>query len=421
MKRLGVLILMPFLAPQALALDYRYEDAELSSEVFGNHDKPRLPPFAVDFGGMNLGVKPTLNCGKIGVNIDMEAQLKNLTDQFKGFVDHFRSTQFLLSLGMMELCNLYPKACAALRHDSLKLDNLLKARFDACQWIDNSIDSAAERGRQELRATAVKDCIESNVQGGTPTETAIQACQKEDGLPMKSFERWATGGTTRGSQLVLKSLVGLGRKFNDRHYAMYASLLGDIEVQPTGQWKPVFPREYLYPEDFVTKNIVLAQSCSTLENLSRGNRRDDPREDALRRVATKNLSPKWLQGLKRFSKDDQVVICNLLGKAVALEASRELAASLADVRSNTKLHPTVPTLLKNEVIERTEIVQRGILDAVANEGDMSVGDAKRMVATYGALLEARAKSIGTSAGTGATSNDKNKSDGGCVDEATCGR
>lgn len=56
----------------------------------------------IDFGSVNLSVKPTLDCGRIDVVTNFEAQFGKLRDQFNGFLKDLPN--YLSAAPMLTLC-----------------------------------------------------------------------------------------------------------------------------------------------------------------------------------------------------------------------------------------------------------------------------------------------------------------------------
>jgi len=403
---------------------YRYS-GNLAEEMFGKIDRENLR-LGFELGEMKAGIDADISCGKVSLDINFNAQLNNLKDQLNDFVNFWKDGSNWLRFGMAELCSLAPKSCAALRHDSFKIDNIIGQRFNACSYIDKKINSASERGRKELQANAVKKCMEKAVKGGRSTADATKECEGQTGLPLTDFQNWATKGVTRGKQKVLQAIVNFGKKnISKNYYNTYASLLGEIEVMKNGQWQPQFEQKLFYPDDYVNTQIALISSCNTLLLYTDKKSPSELKEMSLeekvfRRIVRKNFSKKYIKRIISYRVDNQI-LCSLLAKSVALEGVKLVGESLKEVKTSTQIHPVLPETLKNEYSKRIDIVYAGLLSAVENN-DLTIPKAKSQIQKYELLMAKNNRMNSSTIGKGISTNRSIISESEqCVDEESCSR
>jgi hypothetical protein len=403
----------------------RYRASDLAKKHFGN-PPPYPSSLGTNFASVQLGVRSTLDCGRIDVVTDFNAQFAKIREQITGFTDNIEG--YISAAPMMILCYTQPQVCALLRHDHFQFAQNLNLRAQACAAIDKYIDNQADKGARQLRSEAKKNCVENALQSGSDMASATGKCERntDTGFPLRDFSQ-----SVRRVQLQLgqkqRALFAMLQNVQEEStYDFMVALLGEIEVQTDGSWQPLWPNRMLKPREVAsnyirraTDLICSAQLRNTLQaaplNASSG------RPPTIESTISKYLTSEDADLLDDLFEEDKRLACAALGRALGLISAKQVSAHHDSIFASAITNTAVPSALRDEYRARArnafEALERS-LNAEQIPNLESVRENIRELARYmRAANRASGASLTKARSINQSEKDNDRND--CIDSHSC--
>jgi hypothetical protein len=129
-----------------------------------------LPPKQV---GFSLDFAPDIGCGGFDLGASFKSMFnKNLKDELLGNIVSQARAQ-LAGSAMVLACQMSPTVCDAIKHYRVTAQEFLDTQLGMCQ----SIEKLAGGTDRQVRASAVKECLERKQAEGTAPDEAMKQCK----------------------------------------------------------------------------------------------------------------------------------------------------------------------------------------------------------------------------------------------------
>lgn len=336
----------------------QYRASDLAKKHFGNP-----PPYpssgGINFGSVNLGVRSTLDCGRIDVVTDFNAQFAKIREQITGFTDNIEG--YIAAAPMMILCYTQPQVCALLRHDHFQFAQNLNLRAQACAAIDKYIDNQADKGARQLRAEAKKDCVEDALANGADMASATERCERNTGtgFPLRDFSQSIRRVQLRLGQKQRALFAMLQNIQEESTYNFMVALLGEIEVQTDGSWQPLWPSKMLKPRE-VASNFIRKATDLICSSQLRDSLQTSPLAvssggaPTIESTIKKYLTAEDADLLDDLFEEDKRLACAALGRAIGLISAKQTSAHHDSIFTSALTNTAVPGSLRDEYRARAK-------------------------------------------------------------------
>ncbi|MBI2932993.1 MAG: hypothetical protein HYY16_15220 [Planctomycetes bacterium] len=296
---------------------------------------------------LDLEFAPDLACGRFDLKGSFTSIFnKSVKDELVGALVA-RARSELAGSALVLACQMSPTVCDAIKHYRLTTQDFLQMQLDQCR----AVEQLAGGPDRQLRAAAVKECLERKQAEGVPLDEAMQQCR--DAIEMRGLRG------QRVQEIDLVREIGEALKLSDKprelldHYVSRLTLSphrfgGDVKVRPVD-------RRY----DGKRADYVQALTAAAAEAP-----RGPLSPDALDRLSPPGAPPMSNDEVQRLSAMDPVerdLVVSMLASACALaEVTREagdVQAALASART-LSTDPTVQGALEQESRRLDEEIRR---------------------------------------------------------------
>lgn len=425
MRKILFLYSMLFICDFGLAdVFYRnkteYRSSPFAQKYFGERAND-LSTQGIDFGHIEADISTQMDCGRIDVVTNFEAQFNKIRQQAEAFVSDIKG--YTKSAPFMGICYMMPQACAQIRHDHFQFAQNLNLKAQSCAAIDKFINNQAEIGAKQLEADAKRRCIEQTLsKEGEDMASATEACHDVSGMPLRDL----SSGLKKSyldkeirKQRVLKAMldsVGEGGS-----YVYLSSLLGEIEIQSDGYWQPLWPHKMYKPHE-VAKNTFSDASravCNDLKSILDSRLRLS--QNSINETIREKLNQEDLEALDDLLDADKKMACSALGRALGAIAVKKSAAKNEAVVSTALTNGALTQGLKEEYRQRSSRAFETLRLAVESEQIPNVEDVRRAVRDLAAAQRKYNRNIASSLSRSKISNEteRRKQTQDCIDTESC--
>ena len=344
-------------------LSYSSRSQDIINEFFGKKNSFVKPtPIQFELGGVGVGAATRLSCGNINVVSQFDAYMKDINTQLKVVLETVKDIpahpdKYAVAGAMVTICYMNPVVCDQIRNFKLDLSALLNFRFDTCKAIDSYIDKRSDQGSQMI-AEAKAECVNSKINSGIDMAVAVSACDSQSSFSMRDFNSNLNKKFTNEKQKTLLSIVNFSQSSN--YYDYIKPILGEIEVQSDGYYKPLFDSGMLKPYDAAKQILIQAQEnicdLNNFKNILTGSSisSKDKIDEKLKVFMRNKLTLQDFKNLQVLRADEKDAACNALSRVVAKEAGHDLTSEARSVVVSGLNNPNIPQDLKNEYLKKSE-------------------------------------------------------------------
>jgi len=297
---------------------------------------------------LNLDIAPDLGCGRFDLQASFTSVFnKNIREELLGALIA-RARSELASSAMVFLCQMSPTVCDAIKHYRITAQDFLQMQYGACQ----SIEQLADGADRQIRARAMKECLQRKQAEGAPLDEAMRACQGSVEL------RGLRGQPVREIDLVKEVSLALGLsgdartlldEFMSKLTLSARKLGGDVKLRAIDDRYGRKRREYAVA---LTGAIEIALRGpvpqATLDKLAPGGA-PPVTNDELQRLAS-------MDGV------DREIVVSMLASAMALA---QIVREAGEVQSTLASAWTIAT-------------DKGLRDTLESEARRIEGDVRRL-------------------------------------------
>ncbi len=362
MERLILLLFISLLssATRGAEIDYakRLSASEMSEWFFGKATPaPKRKRMALNVGRINLRVGTSLKCGKLSLAANLSAELKNLKQQLGAAAEQLKGMLSGGGILIATICYYKPTLCAHIRHFTAQLREELNMQMDSCRAIDAFIDAQVDKGRRQLHAEAVQQCIAGN--DGDMGASQMRACLQEKGQARNLLQPF-TRKLAQGKQRVLASLMQVVQQSDD--YKVLAQLLGEVELRRDGYWTKAFPENLLKPADYVhginrTMRLTVCSPAVLRVLITDKNyqKQKDGMQKYLHQVIQEKISANTIRDLESLPRADRARACRALALSLAQLAIKRFTAHGKSTMTAALANDALPDALAAFYSERSEM------------------------------------------------------------------
>lgn len=432
MKLKSSLVLSVFYTSQAFSyndelIQYRSDShtraSDFAQSFFGgsrDYDKAKR----IDMGTVGIEISSDLNCGQLDIKANIMGEFNNLQKQIKQMIPNKENiTGIMGSLAMISTCYAYPTICAELRHDFLSIKANLNLRSQACQAIDKYIDNQADKGAKQLQAEAQAACV---AKASTDPATAIEDCQNNTGLGIRDFQSGLEKKFTKEKQKVLASIVKFSQNSDAKTYEFLASILGEIEVQSNGYWKPLFAKGMLKPNDVANEFLAEGEdkTCSSLSDIveRRRNFGNTVFEKSVVETIRNRITKDDVSNVSDLNDGDKQLACTALGRSVGQIAAQKVSAEGEAIVSAGLLNTAIPNSLRDEFRTRSGTAFLALKKTVESEQIPSIDEVRNAISNLAYATREKNRIIAAQLSQSKIENSRQESliKSECTDTLSCG-
>jgi hypothetical protein len=416
----------------ALAQGYSYKNefssGEEAARIFGLPPTHNRQDPSLNAGGFNFELGTSLECGKIDIKANIQGQLNEIKEQLKAILpldptDKDKIKDYIARSAFLGVCYAYPTACAQVRNDYLSLQGKLNLRAQACAAVDKFIDNQAEKGSRQIKAEAQAECVRKTLpEVGDDVATALKKCQEKTGLPMRDFQTGLMRDFGDQKQRVLKSILSFAK--DETSYDLLSSFLGEIQINHTGQWEPLFEKGLLRPADVADAFLTHGQalSCNKLSDVFANPPRivaPSPYEKEAISILRRKVGSGIIDDLAVLSPADKTLVCKALGRSVGREAALVTSAKFESLVSTGLLNTAIPEPLKAEYRDRSLAAFPALKATLESENIASVEVMRAEIKKFADLKRAQTKILASEANKARLQNKIRDESVKCTDSLSC--
>lgn len=332
----------------------------------------------IDLGSVSANAKTTLDCGKIDIVADFNAQFANLQEQGEALYNSIKGAGS--GIPLLVACTTMPQLCGFLRHNQLQLAQSLQLRANACQAIDQAITNQADIGAKQIRAEAKKNCIEEKLASNPAADmsTVTRQCDSVSGLPLRDISNSVNNIRFNGNstQNVLQSLL---KNVNEPGaYDFIVSLLGETEVATNGSLQPLWPKKMIKPRE-IAGNYIHHSTHLVCNNLSAVLNSPTSSAPSVENTMRKYLTTDDAELLSELPDSDRKLACAALGRAVGLISAKQAAAHYDSIVSSALTNTAVPAALRDEYRTRATAAFTALENSLQSEQIPDVDQVRRQI------------------------------------------
>jgi hypothetical protein len=422
-------------AQEAPAYSYQNEfsTGEEAARVFGIPPTHNRTDPGINAGGFNFELGTSIDCGKIDIKANINGQLNEIKEQLKSILpkDLPTAKDYIAKSAFVGICYAYPTACAQIRNDYLSLQGKLNLRAQACAAIDKFIDNQAEKGSRQLKSEAVAKCVKETVgtrvsnnklDGVYDVSMALKVCQDKSGLAMRDFQTGLMRNFGNEKQKVLKSLLSFAK--DETSYDLLSSFLGEIQINHTGQWEPLFEKGLLRPADVADAFLTSGQnlSCNRLKDVFANPPKitsPSPYESEAVSILRRKVGSSIIDDFEVLSPGDRNLVCRALGRSVGREAALVTSAKSESLVSTGLLNTAIPEPLRAEYRERSLAAFPALRASLESEDIAPVEVIRAEIRKFADLQRAKTKLLATEANRARLQNKIRDEGTQCTDSLSC--
>ena len=358
---LGLIIALASIARgNGAVIDYsqRVSASEMSEWFFGKATPiKKRKRMALNVGRVNLRVSTSLQCGKLSLDANIGAELKKLRDQLSSAAGQLKSMLSGESILIATVCYYKPNVCAHIRHFTAILQEELNMQMDSCRAIDTFINSQADKGRKQLQAEAVRQCVEGK--GSSMGASQMRECLQASGTA-RNLLYPLTKKIAKGKQHVLSSLLRVVKQSDN--YTLLAQLLGEVELRENGYWIKALPQGLLKPADYVDNinSTAQATTCSTATLRAWITNKNYQKPSVgvakyIHEIIKEKISKNTIRDLESLPHIDRQRACRSLGLSLAQLAIKRFTASGRSTLTAALANDALPDTLGEFYRNRSEM------------------------------------------------------------------
>lgn len=417
--KLNILLLTFFvpqicLAQETFQYNLQTKASDYARGAFGPSGSFEQVP-QLDVGNFSADIHTDLDCGNIDIKANFTGEFKRLQEQIKQLIPNENNIgDYIAKSAMIGTCYAFPTVCAELRHNFLSLQGNLNLRAKACEAIDKFIDSQADKGAKQLKAEAQYDCASKLIHGPQKMDpsAAMEACSNTTGLGIRDFSNAMDKTFKTGPQKVLSAILGFAQ--DQQSYPFLSTLVGEIEVQGDGYWKPVFASGMRRPNDVAESFLSHGESlvCSQLleimgNTFSAGG---DLAKATVASVIKKRLTKEDLSNLSDLGPEDQKLACAALGRAVGQVGAEKLIAKQEATLASGLLNSAIPNSLRDEYRGRGQTAFAAVRKTIESEQIPSIDFVRQAVADLARATRQRNRLLASQISQGRIANERAKTE-----------
>lgn len=393
-----------------------YRTSDVAKNVFGSQSGYQSTP-GIDFGNIEASVSTKMDCGRIDVVTNFEAQFKKIREQAKAFVTNLDG--YMAAAPMLATCYMMPQVCALIRHDHFAFAQNLNLRAQACAAIDKFIDNQAEKGAKQLEADSKRRCVEGKLNSGGDMASATSDCQNTTGMPMRDLSDGLRKKFTNGKQRVLSAM--LGQVGESSSYNELASILGEIEIQSDGYWQPLWPKKMLKPYEVARNTLkeTIELTCGNLASVL-GPQTGMGQTIAVR-IIRERLNSEDVDNLNDILEADKKLACAALGRAIGKMVVEKQASKNESIMTTALTNGALPDGLKEEYRRRAATAFETLRLAVESEQIPPLEDVRRAIRQLADASRKYNRFVGASLSGSRIKNQTQKFEDmhDCIDSESC--
>lgn len=385
----------------------------------------------LNLGGISASAHTTLDCGRIDIVTNFEAQFAKIREQLAAFASKENIASYLRAAPFMYICHTQPQVCSILKHDSLFFAQNLNLRASACAAADKFINNQADKGRRELEAEAKRRCVENELSNpSNDMASATAACDRKTGLPLRDLSNYLNNVPGVASQRILKSV--LSSVDENTSYPFLASVLGEIEVGNNGKWQPLWPKKMLKPHQIADNFIKTATDLvcyglrTTLTSqppppISLQTTLAQTQQTLVREAVRRNLTLQDDEALQSLLEKDRWLACAALGRAIGGVAAKRTVATHNAALSSALTNDGVPDGIRNEYRARAQAAFEALEQSLEAEQLPDVASTKEQVRALAHYMRSYNRSSAARLSSARFTNmrERTEENSDCVDSATC--
>jgi hypothetical protein len=314
-----------------------------------------------------------------------------------------------------------PNICSHIRHFSAVLQRELKFQFNACQSIDDNINSSTSRHQKQLIAESVARCLKGKSARQREDAAVVNQCRKKAKARSRNILKPFQDSFASGEQQVLKSLLTVIDK--SENYDVLSKLFGETKISINGHYKPLFPADLLKPEDYSHNVEVSAHevSCdlnalSTLINTRRPSSAPIYSRH-LNKVIKRKITKSVIFDLESLPISDQKRACSALGDALAELALKDFSAEGRSDVSAALTNDALPEDLRIFYEKRSATTFSSIEKRIQAKEVASLKETKLMI--HRLAKEYRKINRREASGITARKNINKSQKDECIDQLSC--
>lgn len=404
-------------------IDYsqRISASEMSEWFFGKATPiEKRKRMALNVGRVNLKVSTSLQCGKLSLNANLKAGLDDLKLQLSSAANELKTMLSGESLAIATVCYYKPNVCAHIRHFTATLQKELNMQMDNCRAIDAFIDSQAEKGRKQLQAEAVRQCID-NANRELSASQKLRDCMQKSGQA-RNLLYPLSKVIAKGKQHVLSSLLRVVKQSDD--YTLLAQLLGEIELRENGYWVKALPRGLLQPADYVDNinRTAQATTCNTsaLREWITNDSYQKPSVGIAKyvhEIIKEKISENTIRDLESLPHVDRQRACRSLGLSLAQLAIKRFTAHGQSTLTSALANDALPDALAEFYRNRSEMTFAAINAKIAAQEIWPVSAVIAKIGQLGRYYRQRSREV--AAGVTARKIFNKELENECTDSFSC--
>lgn len=363
----NLIFLISFCKPIIVYADSNLSTSSRSQDVinefFGKKNQFTAPiPIQFDLGGIGAGAATRLSCGNVNLVSQFDAYMNDINKQLGVVLNTVKDIpahpdKYAVAGAMVTICYMNPVVCDQIRNFKVDLGALLNLRFDTCKAIDSYIDKRSDQGSQMI-AEAKAECVNSKTKSGVDMAVAVADCDSQGNFNIRDFNGNLNKQFTNEKQKTLLSMVNFSKSTN--YYDFIKPILGEVEVQNDGYYRPLFDSGMLKPYDAAKQILAQAQDnicdSNNFRNIltaSNINSKDKV-DEKLKIFMRSKLTIQDYKNLQVLRSDEREFACNALSRVVAKEAGHDITSEARSVIVSGLNNPNIPQDLKNEYSKKSD-------------------------------------------------------------------